>query len=79
MEIVGSIPTAVQRLAFHLNTTSTMTLHAPQIAMIALMTLSTGEHLVKNGEPRDGRWSFGVAVLSDAIVYGLLYWGGFFG
>lgn len=55
-----------------------MTLHAPQLIFIALLVLGTGVSLAKHGQPKEGRHNFTLAVLSDAIVIGLLYWGGFF-
>jgi hypothetical protein len=55
-----------------------MTLHAPQLILLALILLGTGIHLAKNGEPRDDTWSFGKAMFSNIVFIGLLYWGGFF-
>lgn len=54
-------------------------MHLPQIFTVALLTLGTGIHLAKNGQPRTDKYSFGAALLGDLIIYGLLYWGGFFG
>lgn len=52
---------------------------APQIIMIVMQVLGTGVYLAKHGEPREGTYNFWTALLSDAIVFGCLYWGGFFG
>ena len=50
----------------------------PQIVMLLLLAISTGTYLANHGEPRDTEYNFWVSLLSDAIVLGLLYWGGFF-
>lgn len=56
-----------------------MTLHAPQLIVLALMLLATGIHLAKHDQPRDTKYNFVTAVISDGLMIGLLYWGGFFG
>lgn len=33
---------------------------------------------VNGGEPRTGKHSLALAMLSTGIMFGLLYWGGFF-
>ena len=50
----------------------------PQIILIIIMGLDLGINLANNGKPRDGNYSFGVALVGVAIEAGLLYWGGFF-
>lgn len=55
-----------------------MTLHAPQLILIVLSAIGTGVAIAKNGEPR-GPYSFVACLVGDAIVFGLLWWGGFFG
>lgn len=50
----------------------------PQIIFLALTFISSGIYLAKHGEPKTGAYNFGISLLSDAIVLGLLYWGGFF-
>lgn len=55
-----------------------MKLHIPQIIFLALICMSVGMHLAKNGEQRDGEYNFGLALICAAIEIGLLWWGGFF-
>lgn len=50
----------------------------PQITLIVLMALSLGVTLANHGKPREP-YSFGIALVSTAIFWGLLYAGGFFG
>jgi hypothetical protein len=50
----------------------------PQILIIALYTLSLGICLAKDGEPRDGTYNFGSALIATAIIFAILIWGGFF-
>ena len=52
---------------------------APQIIMIVIQAIETGMHLAKHGEPKEYPYNFWTALLSDAIVFGCLWWGGFFG
>lgn len=56
-----------------------MTLHAPQLIYLFLMLLGLGFSLAKNGEPHTEKYSFFSALFRSAIVFGILYWGGFFG
>jgi hypothetical protein len=56
-----------------------MTLHAPQIILIAISLLGTGMQIAKHGERRDDKYNGGLALFADAMMFGLLYWGGFFG
>ncbi len=50
----------------------------PQILVIVLMTLGAGIVLAKDGQEKKGKYSFVAALVSDAIMIGLMYWGGFF-
>lgn len=49
-----------------------------QIVYIGLISASLGMHLVKSGEPKTGRYSFGSAFVAAVIQIGILYFGGFF-
>lgn len=50
-----------------------------QIFFTAWLVLGLGMHLAKHGEPRDGNYSFWVALISSIIQLALLYFGGFYG
>ena len=50
----------------------------PQIIMITLLGMGLGMHMIKNGEPREGVYSFPIQLVSTLIEIGLLVWGGFF-
>lgn len=50
-----------------------------QIALTALYLLSLGMHAAKHGEPKTGKYSFWTALISLAIEFTLLYFGGFYG
>jgi hypothetical protein len=55
-----------------------ITLHAPQITFLILMTLAVINHTAHHGESREPY--NGPAALLDAVVTtAILYWGGFFG
>lgn len=57
-----------------------MTLHAPQIIYLCLMTLSAGKAIALFGEmKKEDYYDFIDFPVGPAIVFGLLYWGGFFG
>lgn len=49
-----------------------------QIIYIALLMMGLGIHLAKDGQRREGHYSFGTALFSLAIQIVLLYLGGFF-
>ena len=51
----------------------------PQIVIIVLMAMSTGMALVKHGEPRNAKYNFWVELISNLIMAGLLWFGGFWG
>lgn len=50
----------------------------PQYTMLALLFMSTGIYAAKDGQPKTGTYSFVGALVSDAVMIGLLYAGGFF-
>lgn len=52
---------------------------APQIIMITVLAMGLGITLVKNGEPKDGEYSFLTTIISTVIEVAILWWGGFFG
>lgn len=49
-----------------------------QIIYICLTMASLGIHIAKHGEPREDKYSMWLSMISTAIVYTLLYKGGFF-
>lgn len=51
---------------------------APQIIIIVLYALSLGVHMAKHGEPKDGKYNFVSSLITCAIIFGCLWWGGFF-
>lgn len=51
---------------------------APQIILIILYTLSIICNGFLHGRPKEGTYNVGAALLSTAITFGLLVWGGFF-
>lgn len=51
---------------------------APQVVIIVLLSLSVAVDLLKHGEPKTGKYSFGTGLLAAAIWVAVLYWGGFF-
>ena len=53
-------------------------LGVPQLIIICIYTLGIGIHLAKDGEPRDGNYSFIINLISTVISAGILWWGGFF-
>lgn len=48
----------------------------PQIILVSFYMLSLGCALVKHGE--QSRINFGTSFISIVIIFGLLFWGGFF-
>ena len=50
-----------------------------QLALTALYLMSLGIHLTRHGEPKTGKYSFWIALISCAIEFSLLYFGGFYG
>ena len=55
-----------------------MNIGIPQIILIAWYVLSLGVTLAKHGEPRDGKYNFLTNLIITAIVFLILWWGGFF-
>ena len=51
---------------------------APEIIMICLYAITLYEHITKDGEPREGQYSWIGALIGTGIGVGLLWWGGFF-
>ena len=49
-----------------------------RFAMVGLMLMSLGIDLGKDGEPRTGRYRFGISLIAFAIQMLLLWGGGFF-
>lgn len=49
------------------------------IVILVLIALNMGFHLAKDGEPKDGDYSFGMSVLNAVIWLLLLWWAGNFG
>ena len=50
-----------------------------QIAYTALLMLSLGMHLAMHNKPKTGKYNFWIALVSCAIQFGMLYFGGFYG
>lgn len=50
----------------------------PQGILLTLWFLTLCTHASKNGQPREGHYDLGAALLAAAISLGLLFWGGFF-
>ncbi|MGL5330362.1 MAG: hypothetical protein ACRDD7_13920 [Peptostreptococcaceae bacterium] len=55
-----------------------ITLGLPQILIIVLYALSLGIHLTNHGKDRKDKYDFWTSMVSAGMVFGLLYWGGFF-
>ena len=51
----------------------------PQIIMIFLWSMGLGIALVKDGEPRGDKYSFGMTFIATVMEIAILWWGGFFG
>ena len=49
----------------------------PQIILISIVFLNLGVRAAKHGEPR-GDHNVGVAIIDVALLFSLLWWGGFF-
>ena len=50
----------------------------PQFIMILIFTLNLCISLMKHGETKKGNESFGLSVIGNAILFAILWWGGFF-
>ena len=53
-------------------------MNAPQILLIAWYALGLGILTAKHGQPKEGKHSFWTGLAGLMIVFGLLWWGGFF-
>lgn len=49
-----------------------------QIVYIGIMFMGLGLNLAKDGQPKEGKYSFWAQFLADAIILFILYKGGFF-
>ena len=50
----------------------------PQIIYVAIVILGLGVELERHGKPKEGKYNFITSALVTGLVFGLLYWGGFF-
>lgn len=48
------------------------------IIILALIFMDLGANLVKNGQPKEGKWSFWYTLLADGIMVFLLWKAGVF-
>lgn len=55
-----------------------ITLHAPQLVMLALVFASLGIAAAEHGKPKTGTHSFWITLIAIAINLAILRWGGFF-
>ena len=53
-----------------------MSMSWPQGIMAALLVFSMARGMIKHGES-DGTVNFWVSLIANALMVGLLYWGGF--
>lgn len=56
-----------------------MTMQTPQIILSALMLLGMGNSIAKYGKPKTDSYDLTDIVIAPAIVFSLLWWGGFYG
>lgn len=56
-----------------------MTFDWPQIVYVSIVALGLVLHAVRDGEPREDQYRFGVQLISSSLVLALLWAGGFFG
>jgi ribonucleotide reductase beta subunit family protein with ferritin-like domain len=50
----------------------------PQFILLMLMLVELTVELYKHGEPKEDKYNFFVSVIFQAILLGILFWGGFF-
>lgn len=50
----------------------------PQVVFLAMTLVGLGIALQRHGQPRTGTESIWGSLIGQAIVLGLMYWGGFF-
>ena len=48
------------------------------LIILSIFTLTLGVHLAKNGQPRDGEYSFGWSLVSYVLFMVLFYYAGLF-
>ena len=48
-------------------------IEAPQLIIICIYSIGVGIHLVKNGEPKEGSYSFFANLIATAISVGILW------
>jgi len=51
----------------------------PQGIYIAIVLLGLLITAAKDGEPMEGRYNFSLRFMLSICIFGLLWWGGFFG
>jgi hypothetical protein len=56
-----------------------VTLHAPQLILIALSLIGMGISMARFGQEKTDRYDFIDVIIAPAIVHSLLWWGGFYG
>ena len=56
-----------------------MKIELPQIIVLFLYAMGLGAHLMKHGEPLEGKYDVVAKTIAVAIMIALLKWGGFFG
>jgi hypothetical protein len=52
-------------------------MNAPQVTMIVLFALCLFSARIDHGKPRTGTHNFWVALICDALLFAVLWWGGF--
>ena len=55
-----------------------MNIEIPQIIMIALLCIGMGNSMAKYGQKKTDSYDIVDVIISPAIIFSLLYWGGFF-
>lgn len=55
-----------------------MNFELPQIIYLVLTFLGMGITLARHGQPRKENYDFGVSLVTNGLLIGLLVWGGFF-
>jgi hypothetical protein len=56
-----------------------VSLGLPQLIYLALSLVGLGIELAKHGEPKSGRHDALSSVIASGVIFGILWWGGFFG
>jgi hypothetical protein len=52
---------------------------APQIILTAMMLLGMGIAMARYGEQKRDKYDISDVVIAPAVVFGILWWGGFYG